>query len=459
MFLKQNKKRKIPTIFGRLHLKDFNDNNENNNSFHELLDNYADKIVKEVEKNKDFKEIVPDIKKGKRMNFLYKRLVYKGMKYQSPFMKALIKMIKKSEAKNKIEVEKKEYKELYKLSPLDIIKLKKKKWERFQKINLKDLNIKKENQNSTKSLVRSFSNFNSYMTSKTPKFNLNSSLNDSNYSFNNNSNYKNFGMTNRFSKNSSNSPNSKELSTYYLSDTNFKNLSFNTLNLFTPKNNKATYLIDKCLEEIDSGNNLSENINKVNQSYSKDIKKRYQTMKFMTKTRTFNLDIKGIKKYKKLELNNINEIKRKINEKISPSFAFQNCKKFKQKMKNAESTSAYYIYLHDMQKTNEKLEKQRSVERKKMKKVENLCEDEFKKKEYLKKRIDFFNRRHKNEKKIQNIIANNEFWLTNKRNDDEYNKNINEGFLPTLFRLREQALKEITICNSVNEKEKMKIYG
>ena len=110
MFFKQNKKRKIPTIFGRLHLKDFNDNNENNNSFHELLDNYADKIVKEVEKNKDFKEIVPDIKKGKRMNFLYKRLVYKGMKYQSPFMKALIMMIKKSEAKNKIEVEKKNIK-------------------------------------------------------------------------------------------------------------------------------------------------------------------------------------------------------------------------------------------------------------------------------------------------------------------------------------------------------------
>ena len=72
-----------------------------------------------------------------------------------------------------------------------------------------------------------------------------------------------------------------------------------------------------------------------------------------------------------------------------------------------------------------------------------------------------------NEKELNNNEENNNDFENNNidnknnqiKNDDENNKNINEGFLPTLFRLREQALKEITIGNSVNEKEKMKIYG
>ena len=447
----QLKKKKYPSLFNKVHLNNLNISND---SYHEVIDNYSDTIVKFFEKNREFKEIIPDIKKGKRANFLYKRLVYKGMQLQSPFMKALIKMVKEYEKKNKVEIAKREFTGLYKLSNLDLIKLKLEKLERFKRIKLKDINVKNDEPNSTNNLKRSFSNFSLNMTPKTQKFNLNSSLNDSNYSFNNN---KNFSLSNRFSKNSS-KINNKELSTYYKSDTNFKNLSLNTFNLFSPKINKAAYLIDKCLDEIDSGNIVSENMNKVSENFSKSIRQKYKTIEFMQKAKILNLDTLGIKKYKKLELNNLNEIKRKLNEKISDTFAYNNRKGFNEQIKNAESTDAIYIYLHNMEKTNKRLENKRNIQRKNIRKIESLCEDEFAKKEYLKKRIDGFNKKHRNEKRIKNFNSYDEFFLTNRKNNEDNNEDDNyntNGFLPKLLALRKECLKENTVGELFLKKHKL----
>ena len=447
----QLKKKKYPSLFNKLHLNNLNISND---SYHEVIDNYSDTIVKFFEKNREFKEIIPDIKKGKRANFLYKRLVYKGMQLQSPFMKALMKMVKEYEKKNKVEIAKREFTGLYKLSNLDLIKLKLEKLERFKRIKLKDINVKNDEPNSTNNLKRSFSNFSLNMTPKTQKFNLNSSLNDSNYSFNNN---KNFSLSNRFSKNSS-KINNKELSTYYKSDTNFKNLSLNTFNLFSPKINKAAYLIDKCLDEIDSGNIVSENMNKVSENFSKSIRQKYKTIEFMQKAKILNLDTLGIKKYKKLELNNLNEIKRKLNEKISDTFAYNNRKGFNEQIKNAESTDAIYIYLHNMEKTNKRLENKRNIQRKNIRKIESLCEDEFAKKEYLKKRIDGFNKKHRNEKRIKNFNSYDEFFLTNRKNNEDNNEDDNyntNGFLPKLLALRKECLKENTVGELFLKKHKL----
>ena len=447
----QLKKKKYPSLFNKLHLNNLNISND---SYHEVIDNYSDTIVKFFEKNREFKEIIPDIKKGKRANFLYKRLVYKGMQLQSPFMKALMKMVKEYEKKNKVEIAKREFTGLYKLSNLDLIKLKLEKLERFKRIKLKDINVKNDEPNSTNNLKRSFSNFSLNMTPKTQKFNLNSSLNDSNYSFNNN---KNFSLSNRFSKNSS-KINNKELSTYYKSDTNFKNLSLNTFNLFSPKINKAAYLIDKCLDEIDSGNIVSENMNKVSENFSKSIRQKYKTIEFMQKAKILNLDTLGIKKYKKLELNNLNEIKRKLNEKISDTFAYNNRKGFNEQIKNAESTDAIYIYLHNMEKTNRRLENKRNIQRKNIRKIESLCEDEFAKKEYLKKRIDVFNKKHRNEKRIKNFNSYDEFFLTNRKNNEDNNEDDNyntNGFLPKLLALRKECLKENTVGELFLKKHKL----
>ena len=446
--------------FKNIHPMKYNNKDE---SFHEILENEIENVLNLYKNNEDFNDIVPLIQKKGRANFLYKRLVYKGFKWNSPFMRALAKAIKKLEQKDKLSLAKRKFEGIYKLPSLEILKMKKEKIDKIKNMKLKELKIKSENPNSSKYLLRSLSNFNLFNKTKTPKMNNNFNLNESNYSFNNN----NFSTTNRFSKISHKSINKKELSTYYISDTNFANSSLNTYNLSTPKINKANYIISKCREEIDSGNEVSENVCKMDKTITNEIRKKYQTIGLMQKSQTLNLDTIGLKKYKKMEVNNLNEIKRKLNERISDTFAYKTRKEINENIKNAESINAYYIYLHDMDKTNDQLEEKRIKSRKIINRVESLCEDEFNKKEYLKNLIDIYNKRHKNFDKLQKIKArnlkNDLNWIekNNKEEDDEdddENDNIYNprkgNYFPKLMSLREKSLKDITIGEFLFKKNK-----
>ena len=440
--------KKYPSFFKKLRLPEYSYHND---SFHDHLNEHTEDIVSIYGQSKDFNDIMPFIHKGKRRNFLYKRLVYKGIKYKSPIMKAIYNEIKKNESKNKIRLLKRKIEGVYKQSNLDLAKLKKKKWEKFKQLKSKDLNIKSIEANSGKYLIRSNSNFNINIASKTPKLNHNFSFNDSNYSINNNNN---FNITNRLSKISTKNSNSKEVSTYYKSDINFGNLSINSFKSNSPKVNKAYYIVDKCLEEIDSGNEVADNMTKMEQDVTKNVKEKLIKINLLKQSNKLILDNIGFKKYQNLEKNTLNEIKRKINEKISDSYAFRNRKGFNNQLKNAESTNAYYIHLRDMDKTNEQLEQIRNIQREKIKKVEMLCEDEFQKKEFLKKRIDSFNKKYKKEKNEQIILADR-FFLTSRKNNNFENNKINNGSIfPMLMKLREKCFEEITVGNFLKRKMK-----
>jgi len=156
-------------------------------------------------------------------------------------MKALAKIIKKYEVEKNINVSKRKFQGIYKLPSLEILKKKKIKIESIKKNKLKELKIKSDDPNSSKYFLRSLSNFNFKNNSQTQKVNHNYNLNDTNYSVNNN-----LSVSNRFSKISFKSPNKKELSTYYNSDTNFGNSLINTYNILTSKINKPNYIISKC---------------------------------------------------------------------------------------------------------------------------------------------------------------------------------------------------------------------
>ena len=447
--------KKIPNCFKKIQKIHPQELNNTNNSFHKILDDHSDELIKLYGKNKDFKEVIHKFHKEKRGNFVYTRLSYNGMKYQTPFVKALMNTTQKSEEKNKIKIEKRKFKGLYKLSDLELINLKNKRFERFKKLKLKELSIKNETTNSHKNLFKSFSNFNENNISKSSNMNMNKnfSLNDTNYSLNNN-----FRKINLSFKNSNKGQNSKESSTYYKSDINLKNTSLPNLNFYSPKINKPKYILDKCFEEIDSGNEVTKNMNKLDETYTKSIKSRLKELGLMKKNQILNLNFIGIKKYKTLERNNFNEIKRKMNEKISDVFAFKNRKGYNDLIKNAKSTNAYDIYLHDMEKANEKLEKQRNAQRKKIKRLEMLCEDDFKKKEYLKKKINIYNKRHRNERKKENTSFDDEAFITNKKINDVKDNELNQGkFMSMLLSLKEQCLKEITVGNFlINKKPRRK---
>ena len=64
-----------------------------------------------------------------------------------------------------------------------------------------------------------------------------------------------------------------------------------------------------------------------------------------------------------------------MNEKISDFYAYQNRKEFKEILRNSESTHAYNLYLDEMNRINEKMDRRRIVERKRIDKIIRLiCE-------------------------------------------------------------------------------------
>ena len=434
-------------------IKDFN---YKNNSFHEIVANRIDKMIKLYEKNEDFHDIMPFINKHKTTAENNKKLVYTKMKFHTPFMKTSVNNVKKIEArKNNIKLTKNKINELYKQSDYDLKKLKMKTIERFKK--LKELDLKNDSSILHKYLIRNSSDFNENMKAKTSKINKNFSFNDS-YSLNNSNN--NFSMSNIFTKNTNNS---KEKSTYNKSDTNFRNISFKSLKINTPKINEAKYIIYRCGEEMDSCKEVNESMNKMDEALSKTIKNSYKSIKLSSETGLFNLDNIAFKKYKIMETNNLKEIKRKMNEKISDFYAFRNRKGFNDLIKNSGSTNAYYIYMHDMDKTNARLEERRNKAKKIIDKVELLCEDEVNKKEYLKNLIDIYNKKHSKIKNLQKInIKKSELNMmqNNKIESESDDENLNiynpqlGNFFPKLLTLREQNIEQINVGNFLFKKKK-----
>ena len=443
-------------FFKTLNIKDFN---SRNNSFQEILDNRFDKMVHLYEKNENFKEIMPFIYYNKKMQILLKKIIYEEKKMQSPFMNELADKKKKTEIKNSnIKLKKNQLNELYKQSDFELLKLNKKRLERFK--NLKELELKNNNRYTNSLLIRSSSNINENMIPLTPNINQNFSLNDSNYSLNNSNN--NFSSSNIFSKGTNRSMNSKDKSTYYKSYTNFGKISLNTLNLNSSIINKtkAKYIIDKCDEEIDSSREFNENVNKLDEAFSKRIKIHYKPIRLTGKFRILNLDNKIIKKYKKIEKNNIIEMKRKMNEKISNNMAFKNGKEFSELFKNIKYSNVYYMYLNDLQKENILLEKLRKEDRKKISEVTFLCENDYKRNEILKQKIDIFNKKYRNEKRINNIIMKRGYYLANKINI-ENNEELKKGkLISKIISLKEKCNKEINVGNFIDKKKKkiIKIY-
>ena len=435
--------------------KSFNleDNKEKRESFHETIKENNDQIL-DCYSQQYFKEILPNILKANRSNSFYSRLVKKGFKHKSPFFKILLKAIKEiNEKKYKIEIP---YKEkllnIYRKPEIELLKIKKEKIEKNTQKKLKNIKIEKEKLHKYTRLINeqlasiSDLNINQVKTPKilSPLSTVN--LNSTNNSFKINNNFN-------FTKNIDISPSNKEGSTYYKSRIKFKSLTRNnSLNSFNLKpspiidKSSISYIYDKCKEEIDHGKKVAENVFKYNEKISKSIEKKLGKRK--NSTDRLKKIIEGDKsknknKYAKLEENNIKLIKKKLNEKISDFYAYQNRKEFQEILKNNENTQAYNIYLDEMNRINEKMGKRSVIERKRIEKIESLCDDGFKRKEYLKNRIDIFNKRHKEEKKQKNIILNDDFYIMNKNNE----KDQIGSLLPKILSLRNNCLHEITVGN------------
>ena len=242
------------------------------------------------------------------------------------------------------------------------------------------------------------------------------------------------------------SPLSKDLSTFYMSNTKFKSLSRNksynnSIFMNSHKYNKSNinFIYDKCVEEIEIGNNVAEKVFNFDKKISKSIEKKLKKNKITNKDKNIIEDRsqKNKNKYIKLEENNYAEIKRKMNAKISYFYAYNNRREFHELLKNNENAHAYKLYLYEINKINERLDKHRKIERKRIDKIETLCDEGFIKKEFLKNKIDIYNKRHRDFEKQIDLIPNDDFYISNTSNKG--NKIEKMGtFLPKLLSLKEE---------------------
>ena len=439
--------------------KSFNldeDNKEKKETLHETIQDNNEFILNSYAEQSHFKDIMPNIQKVSRSNNFYNRIVKKGFKHKSPFFKVLMKAIKNiNEDNNKkidIPIREKPF-NIYKLPQIELLKKKKEKIDKITEIKLKNFKLNSEKLNKYKKLIKK-------QLSSSCAFNINSiktpkiispldtfNLNNTNISFN-----QKFNSTEKLSKNMDLSSSNKNFSTYYKSGINFKNLirnnSFNLINSPIFKKGNFNFIYDKCNEEIENGNKVTKTVFRLNEKISKKIEKKLRNKSEIKLHKI--IEDKGNKKnkYRKLEEKNIKEIKRKINAKISYFYAYQNRKEFKGSLKNSESIQAYDLYLNEMNRINQKMESRRSLERKKIDKIQTLCEDEFKKKEYLKNKIDICNKRHKEINKQKGIIPNDDFYIINRNN----NKELLGTLLPKLLSSRNKCINEIIVGNTLYKK-------
>lgn len=401
-----------------------------------------------------YNDIMPKIKKASRGIVFYNDLIHKGLKHKSVFFDAIFKSVKKLNEMKLIKRPKSKRRiGLYKLPKIEELKIKKKKLEsnikkkkikliqleKGKKINYKFKEIEKSqifpattiNRNSGTNTLNNLNNFNNrYMDNNT-----------TNNSFN-----KKGNTSLKFEPNLILNPINNDLSTYR-SKSNYanKNLSRNLIFINKIKDfqncnstSDLNYIVDKCKEEIITGREVEELVFNYNKNFLKDIQEKINNNRIINRDKKVIEEKNRRNKYIKLEEQNYENIKKRMNEKISNSLAYQNRKELLEILKINENAKSYILQLNEMNKINEKLGRRRVIEWKRIKKVNSLCYIGFRKNEYLKKQIDIINNKNDRISKSNDIIINDNFY------DNKNNKSMLMGNLvPKLISLRNVNEKNI----------------
>ena len=440
-------------------------------TIHETIKNDKQFMIDCFSKLPYYYELMPKIKKTSKGNNFYKGLIQKGVKNKSAFFQAIMNSIKKINEEKKIvrfsKVKKKRIK-LYTLPKIEELKLKKIQIDKskIKKIKIIQPGISKNSNEKSKS-VPTQNPTTTINSSPSPikklqlkrsctmnVFNINfiQGENNNNNTLNslNNNNVNSGNSTGKHSQNNLIlSPNNNDIiSTNYnsnLSNSNYKSLYKNEFDphkykvLKRAKSlNNINLFLNHCQEEIISGKKMEGKVNIFTKKLSQEIKDKLNNNKF-TKSKDYKVieDKQKKNKYMKLEEYNYTNIKRKMNKKISNSFAYRNRKEILELLKVNENAKAIILHLNEMNKINEKMSKRRIIERKRIDKINSLCEVGFRKKEILKKKIDIFNIKHKELNELDQSRDNvlNDISNINVSKSD----NLLRGtLLPKLLTLRKQ---------------------
>jgi hypothetical protein len=198
-------------------------------------------------------------------------------------------------------------------------------------------------------------------------------------------------------------------------------------------------ILNKCNEDLKFARNLGENVEKNNQDkFVGRMNKRFKTVLKTRDQKIMEDKGKVDKKYHKKEKEKFKELKKNIDMKLSDKYAYINRKQMNEFIREHENILAYQIYLRDMNKFNKIQKKTKEIEKKNMTLVENLLEDSFRQKEFLKYKVDNFYIKHAKQDEL------NKFSIQNRNRDDYFlnkngqnNKHLKGTLLPKLIEIKD----------------------
>ena len=460
------------------------------NKFHQIIEKDKEFILNCYRNQSLYKESIPQMEKASKGIFYYRRMVKNGLKNKSSFIKVILQSIAKVNQHKKIKFQKRKLKCGYKMPEIDYL--------RKRKIELEKRHKMKELEDEKKNLLRK--NYSSIDISRGERNSLalagincienydsnrSSIINDNtgvNSSFKNRifsgvtNNLENISTKNNSRINSSNRNRIFSGITNNNEDINTKNKSLNrsvsSSNSIILKNNiddkinhkiddnfseqrirKFNHLLSKCQSEINHGNMIcgkfEKYMNNINENFSLEKQRRnnkednnIQDQKIVEDKVTPKM------KYKLMEIEKFKELKKRIDCKISDNYVYFNRRKYSELVKNKKKDEEYYLYLEDLNKINEKLEMKKVKEKEKLIQIENLLDDVYKKKNYLKNKI----RNYSNNRKLEiekeeyiknNMVFNDDYFLVNEKKEEEHKGTL----VPKLLSQKEEMEKNKKLLN------------
>ena len=460
------------------------------NKFHQIIEKDKEFILNCYRNQSLYKESIPQMEKASKGIFYYRRMVKNGLKNKSSFIKVILQSIAKVNQHKKIKFQKRKLKCGYKVPEIDYVR--KRKIELEKRYKMKELEDEKKNllrknyssidisRGERNSLALAGINcIENYDSNRSSIINDNTGVNSS---FKNRifsgvtNNLENISTKNNSRINSSNRNRIFSGITNNNEDINTKNKSLtrsaSSSNSVILKNNiddkinhkiddnfseqrirKFNHLLSKCQSEINHGNMIcgkfEKYMNNINENFSLEKQRRnnkednnIQDQKIVEDKVTPKM------KYKLMEIEKFKELKKRIDCKISDNYVYFNRRKYSELVKNKKKDEEYYLYLEDLNKINEKLEMKKVKEKEKLIQIENLLDDVYKKKNYLKNKI----RNYSNNRKLEiekeeyiknNMVFNDDYFLINEKKEEEHKGTL----VPKLLSQKEEMEKNKKLLN------------
>ena len=451
----KNKFHKL-TYFGNVTTKYCEPKKGKKITFHDTIQENKDFIFNFFDSQPYFNEYMPMIIKNNRGIHFYKKIIKKGLEAKSDFFKSIFKAIKKSNDGLSPKLEKTKAIRYYKIPKLELLKRKKQRYDNYllnkNKTAYSKIRPLKKN-NSMGDIISPQNPQNKTITELIPKSTIDNktinNFNNTNYNLLNSTvtadtfhtnNKKNESMSNFHNKYSLN----RKMPTFYF-PRNISNLvKDNKDNLNDSKSKKKSKeakkkelenLLNKCDEGLFFAQNMGDDVE--NNSQNKSIEEVNKKLKDVLENKDKKLiEEKGRnKKYQNLEKEKFNELKRKMDIKVSDVYAYVNRKEINNFMRDNDTIFAYQIYLRDMNKINEWISKKKEIEKKNISTVKELLDNTYRQKEFLKYKIDkyYIKNAKQDELKIFSLKNKDDIYVSKNNDKDD----LKGTLLPKLFELKE----------------------